>query len=145
MPQGQTSGMNILDEVPVDWVVNVALLHIAAGSVGIVHAGAQLYAPRTLDALLWIMQDNVGDISRRQQLPEIIFTSDHSIEQCFLAELFRICVRNWDFNCQQSLHFTDLTGPLSLRIDGHDTIKSTESRAPMIASEVLAASSSAKL
>lgn len=145
VPKGQTSGTNILDEVPVDWVANVALLHIAVGSVGIVHAGAQLYAPRTLDALLGAMQDNSREIARRQQLPTIIFSSDHSIEQCFLAELFRICARNWDFDCQRSSRFKELTGPLSLRTDGHDMIKFTDSRVRMIASEVLAASRSAKL
>lgn len=145
VPTGQESGTNILDEVPVDWVANVALLHIAAGSVGIVHAGAQLYIPRTLDALLNAMQDNSGEISRRQQLPKIIFSSDHSIEQCFWAELFRICTRNWDFDCQRSLGFKELTGPLSLRVDGHDVTKFSDSRVQTIASEVVAASRSAKL
>ncbi|EYE99129.1 uncharacterized protein EURHEDRAFT_374202 [Aspergillus ruber CBS 135680] len=145
VPQGQTSGTNILDEVPVDWVANVALLHIAAGSVGIVHAGAQLYVPRTLDALLGAMQDNAGEIARRKQLPKIIFSADHSVEQCFLAELFRICARNWDFDCQRSLRFKELAGPLSLRTDGHDMTKFTDSRVRMIASEVLAASRPAKL
>lgn len=145
VPQGQTSGTNILDEVPVDWVANVALLHIAAGSVGVVHAGSQLYAPRTLDALLGAMQDNAGEITRQKRLPSIIFSADHSIEQCFLAALFRICARNWDFNCQRSSGFMELSGPLNLRMDGHDIIKFTGSQVRMIASEVVAASRSAKL
>ncbi|OJJ37285.1 hypothetical protein ASPWEDRAFT_38966 [Aspergillus wentii DTO 134E9] len=144
VPQGQTSGTNILDEVPVDWVANVALLHIAAGSVGIVHAGANLYIPRTLDSLLDAMRDSVcGDV--KWQLPKIIFSDDHSTEQCFLAQLFRICANNWDFDCQRSEQFKELTGPLSLKIDGHEMVRFTEKRAREIAREVVAASRSARL
>lgn len=146
-PKGRTSGTNILDEVPVDWVANIALLHFAAGSLGIVHAGAQLYIPRKLDDFLGAMQDNSRKVAspHSQQLPKIIFCSDHSVEQCFLAELFQICTNDWDFDCQRSSQFKGLAGPLSIRIDGHDVIKFTESRVQAISNEVVSATYSAKL
>ncbi|KAJ7152648.1 NAD-binding domain 4 protein [Mycena crocata] len=42
------SGSNILDEIPVDLVANLILLHAMHGSTGIVHASSHSYTPRRL-------------------------------------------------------------------------------------------------
>ncbi|KAJ7108971.1 hypothetical protein C8R43DRAFT_1139775 [Mycena crocata] len=42
------SGFNIVDEIPVDLVANIILLHMLKGTNGIVHAGAKSYTPRRL-------------------------------------------------------------------------------------------------
>ncbi|KAL6231431.1 hypothetical protein BDW75DRAFT_247895 [Aspergillus navahoensis] len=58
------------EEVPVDVVANCCLLHLAAGTTGVVHCGSQLYIPRTAAEL--------KDTARR------------CISPTEMAELFRI-------------------------------------------------------
>jgi hypothetical protein len=43
--ESQTSGANLFDEISADWVSNLILLHAAAGTCGIVHAGAESFTP----------------------------------------------------------------------------------------------------
>lgn len=148
VPQGRTSGSNILDEVPVDYVANTTLLHVAAGSVGVVHAGAQLYVARTLDNLLGALQAGSAKTGRRRQLPEIVFSADYTVEQCFLAELFRVCTRDWRFDCRRSVGFKEMEmemeggdgglGALSLKMDGHDIDRFGDERVRRIANKVAA-------
>ncbi|KAJ7030823.1 hypothetical protein C8F04DRAFT_1263507 [Mycena alexandri] len=45
---GDTDGRNVIDELPVNFVGNLILLDAARGTVGIVHATAQSYVPRTM-------------------------------------------------------------------------------------------------
>jgi hypothetical protein len=45
-------GSNILNEVPVDLVANVLLQHVYSGTLGVVHASAVYYIPKTLKWML---------------------------------------------------------------------------------------------
>lgn len=49
VPESQTSGTNLFDEIPIDWVSNLILLHGAAGTCGVVHAGAESFTHRSFD------------------------------------------------------------------------------------------------
>lgn len=111
--EGSQSGTNIFDEVPVDWVANLILLHCAAATRGIVHAGSESYIPRTLDDMLRVAQINNVDM-------EVRFVSDRSIEECPLARFYKVASRDWRFSNKLSAKFRSVEGPLSISVKGHD-------------------------
>ncbi|KAI0997067.1 hypothetical protein K3495_g11120 [Podosphaera aphanis] len=111
--QGSNSGTNIFDEVPVDWVANLTLLHAAAGTRGIVHAGSESYIPRTLDEMLRVAQVNNSDM-------EVRFVKDRSVPQCPLASFYKVASRDWRFSNKNSAKFRNVEGPLSISVKGHD-------------------------
>ena len=47
---GRTTGSNIVDVIPVDWVAKLILLHATTGTKGIVHTGAESYRVGTFDS-----------------------------------------------------------------------------------------------
>ena len=47
---GRTTGSNIIDVIPVDWVANLVLLHATTRTRGVVHAGAESYRLGTFDS-----------------------------------------------------------------------------------------------
>ncbi|KAK7928763.1 hypothetical protein PG985_005761 [Apiospora marii] len=96
VPDGITSGSNILDEIPVDTVANMILQHICRGKAGVVHAGSELYIPRTLDHFLADLDEHVPDEWRRGNARNV-FTSDLSQKQCKIARFYRIGTRDWWF------------------------------------------------
>jgi len=110
---GSDSGTNIFDEVPVDWVANLTLLHAAAGTKGIVHAGSESYIPRTLDDMLRVAKVNNADM-------EVRFVKDRSIEQCPLAAFYKVASRDWRFSNKSSARFRGIEGPLSISAKGID-------------------------
>lgn len=111
---GYTTGANIIDEIPVDFVANACLLHAAARTTGIVQVGAQLYEPFTFDAFLEMAVSNAPPAVLRD-LPRVIFTEDLNAPQCFLAELVQVASRHWMFDCGRSYWLKQLGGPLSLQ------------------------------
>lgn len=111
--EGYTSGANILDEIPVDYVANACLLHAAARTTGIVHIGSELYVQRTFDEFLHVTQTSAPPAVRRN-LPEILFTEDRNVPQCFLAELVKVATRDWRFDCGRSYWMKLVAGPLNL-------------------------------
>lgn len=111
---GYTSGANIIDEIPVDFVANACLIHAAARTTGIVQIGAQLYQPFTFDAFLEMAVSNAPPAIRRE-IPHVVFTQNRDAPQCFLAELVRVASRNWLFDCGRSYWLKQLGGPLSLQ------------------------------
>ncbi|KAF7590723.1 hypothetical protein BBP40_002514 [Aspergillus hancockii] len=126
--KGQSSGTNVLDEIPVDLVANICLLHTAANSTGVVHAAAQLYIPRTFDDFLRSTQSNAPP-AIRDRLPGFVFTEDRSRKQCELAELFKVATRDWQFDCGRSSRFKGIkTGPLSLNLGTHDILQFDQAR-----------------
>jgi hypothetical protein len=114
--EGYTTGANILDEIPVDFVANACLLHAAARTTGIVQIGSELYHPLTFDEYLEIAVSNAPP-AIRHELPQVVFTEDRSAPQCFLAELVQVASRNWLFDCGRSYWLKQVGGPLSLRAD----------------------------
>ncbi|RDW58988.1 fatty acyl-CoA reductase [Aspergillus mulundensis] len=117
--EGYESGVNILDEIPVDFVANACLLHAAAKTRGIVQIGSELYVQRTYDDFLHLLRDHVPP-EVRGQLPEITFVQDRSIPQHWLAELVKVASRNWIFDCGRSYWLKQVGGPLSLAACEHD-------------------------
>ncbi|KAJ5112817.1 hypothetical protein N7532_000862 [Penicillium argentinense] len=112
--KGFTTGANIIDEIPVDFVANACLLHAAARTTGIVQIGAQLYEPFTFDEFLEMAATHAPP-SIRRDLPRVVFTDDHTAPQCFLAELVRVASRHWLFDCGRSYWLRQVGGPLSLQ------------------------------
>ena len=110
---GYSTGANILDETPVDFVANACLLHAAARTTGIVHVGAELFVRRTFDEFIRITQSSAPP-DLRSDLPTIVFTQDRNAPQCFLAELVKVSTRNWLFDCSRSHWLKQVAGPLSL-------------------------------
>lgn len=115
--KGYKSGMNTLDEIPVDFVANSCLMHAAANTQGIVHIGSQLYHPMTFDDFLRLVDNNAPP---GFPLPTIVFTEDYSVPQHFLAELVKVASRNWVFDCGRSYWLKEMGGPLSLASCKHE-------------------------
>ncbi|KAK4635467.1 Putative fatty acyl-CoA reductase [Fulvia fulva] len=99
-PAGASSGTNVLDEIPVDYVSNALLLHVAAESYGIVHATARNYAQLTVnDTLMHLM--HAGGSGASEDI-DIEWISPKTGPQCALANLFVVGNRDWDFSCARS-------------------------------------------
>ncbi|KAI9932499.1 hypothetical protein ASPWEDRAFT_166152 [Aspergillus wentii DTO 134E9] len=129
--EGYKTGANILDEIPVDFVANACLLHAAAKTQGIVQIGSQLYVPFTFDEFLHIFESNAPPAAKKE-LPEIIFTEDHSAPQTLLAELVKVGTRNWQFDCGRSYWLKQMAGPLSLSASKHEAEALNAARIPDI-------------
>lgn len=117
--EGYHSGANVLDEIPVDFVANAVLLHVAARTLGIVQIGSQLYAPMTFDAFLELAAAHAPP-EIQKDLPTVVFTQDRSVPQHFLAELVKAGTRNWAFDCGRSYWLKQMSGPLSLAVCRHE-------------------------
>jgi hypothetical protein len=115
---GYPTGVNVLDEIPVDFVANACLLHAAARTTGIVQIGSELYEPHTFDEFIEMVASNAPP-AIRGELPTIVFTEDQSAPQCFVAELVVVASRNWLFDCGRSYWLKQVGGPLSLRSCKH--------------------------
>ncbi|KAK8073315.1 hypothetical protein PG994_004214 [Apiospora phragmitis] len=94
VPDGITSGSNILDEIPVDIVANMMLQHVCRGTAGAVHAGSELYILRTLDHFLADVDEHVPDEWRRK-MARNVFTSDRSQKECKITRFYRVGTRDW--------------------------------------------------
>lgn len=111
--RGSSTGTNILDEIPVDFVANACLIHAAYKTQGIVHIGCQLHVTQTFDDFLVLYREV---IPVEKQLSGITFVQDRSRPQCFLADLVKIGTRDWRFDCDRSKWIKHVNGPLSLNI-----------------------------
>ncbi|PWY88258.1 hypothetical protein BO70DRAFT_309851, partial [Aspergillus heteromorphus CBS 117.55] len=111
---GHTSGANILDEIPVDFVANGCLLHAAALTTGIVHIGSQLYVPITFDDVLELIRKHAPP-EVRGLLPKVVFVQDRAVEQSFLAELVKVGTRHWVFDCGRSYWVLGVGGGLGFQ------------------------------
>ncbi|KAJ5865296.1 uncharacterized protein N7529_007212 [Penicillium soppii] len=114
-PTGRDAGSNIIDEIPVDLVSNILLLHMVEGSTGIVHAGAQLYNCRSARDFTELLRSNLSP-SSQSDFPHFAFTHDRSIPQCALADFYHIGSRDWNFDCSRSERWRHTDGPLSLSL-----------------------------
>lgn len=106
-PEGHSSGMNLFDEIPVDWVANLTLLHIAAGTTGPVHAASETWFRRTFD-------EGLETLSAASGRPKLLFVADKSLKQCFWAELFAVTMRDWNFSTKKADRFRGVGGVLSI-------------------------------
>ncbi|KAF5861243.1 hypothetical protein ETB97_000435 [Aspergillus alliaceus] len=88
----------VVEEIPVDLAANTCLLHLMQGTRGVVHAGAELYAPLTVREYSAICQT---------YMPKLI--------KCEI-QMFR------------SERFKNTAGPIGLSIQGHDFKKFMKSQ-----------------
>ncbi|KAJ7487823.1 male sterility protein-domain-containing protein [Mycena latifolia] len=130
---GNVSGSNIVDEIPVDLVANLILLHVMHATTGIVHASSQSYVPRRLSQF----HDNIrAHIPRRLPAVPFRYVSDKRIEQGRYAQFWVVMGRDWHFSNAVSKFLPDLTGPLSMSLEGHDAENFMDTRAKLIALDI---------
>ncbi|KAJ6566875.1 male sterility protein-domain-containing protein [Mycena capillaripes] len=127
---------NILDEIPVDIVANLILLHAMHGTTGIVHAGAQSYVPRSLAQML---SDILVHFPREHESPAPQFrpVTDQSVKEGRYARIWQVAGREWHFSNAASRPFAEIKGPLRIAFDDHDVGKFMSERARLIAEEVI--------
>jgi fatty acyl-CoA reductase len=136
--EGHTTGSNIFDEIPVDWVSNLILLHAVAGTRGVVHAGAQSFIPQTFDHHRQTLLDD-------EAKTKISFVQDRNMPQCFWADFYKVITRDWTFENKASEKFKNVRGPLSISLDGLDLDGYNRGRRAKVQAEVAASRRKAKL
>ncbi|KAJ6489006.1 male sterility protein-domain-containing protein [Mycena sanguinolenta] len=129
------SGSNIFDEIPVDLVSNLILLHIMRGTTGIVHACSQSYVPRSLSQFHDAIR---AHIPAHVTLNEFCYTSDPLIPEGRYNRFVRIGGRDWHFSNRASQEFAQTKGPLSMVLEDHDSTEFIMTRAKLIAKDVVA-------
>lgn len=106
----------IFDEIPVDIVANVSLLHMASGTTGIVHAAAQLHVPLTVREFAQRGRqytsreglERLGASGRLDGKPRQLPLEFHKL----LTESWR----DWTFDCERSRQLLQTTGSIGLNI-----------------------------
>lgn len=107
------------DEMPVDFVANLTLLHAAEGTTGIVHAAAQLCVPLTVAEIVQKARkytsqerlERLGISGRLNSAPRQLPLEFHTL----LTESWR----DWIFDCKRSKHLTGLSGRIGLDVPGN--------------------------
>ncbi|KAJ6608303.1 male sterility protein-domain-containing protein [Mycena sp. CBHHK59/15] len=128
-----TAGSNIIDEIPVDLVANLILLHLVHGTTGIVHTSSQSYVPRRLSQF----HDEIRMFTP-QELSGTPFSYvvDKRIKQGHYAEFWKVMGRDWHFSDAASRLLKGYKGSLNIDISGHDSGGFMKKRAKLIAEEV---------
>lgn len=125
--QGSTSGSNVLDEVPVDVVANLLLLHTMLSTRGVAQLGSLNYTPKKFDTMVEDLRRSLPP-SWLPKIPTTFFTTDRTKRQGQLAQFYQIGTRDWTFDNGKSRALLGLEGPLSVRFEGHDVDDFTERR-----------------
>ena len=128
---GSTSGSNNWDEVPVDVIANLMLLHVMLNTRGVVQLGSLNYIPKTFDTMVVDLRRSLPP-SWLPKIPTTVFTTDRSKRQGQLAEFYQIGTTDWTFDNGKSRALLGLEGPLSVRFEGHDREEFTERRVQRI-------------
>ncbi|KAJ7258162.1 male sterility protein-domain-containing protein [Mycena rebaudengoi] len=82
------AGTNILDEIPVDVVANLSLLHVIHGTVGIVHASAQIFGARTV-------ADMHADMRATGMPTNFSYAVDEQIPEGIYSRFWKATRRDW--------------------------------------------------
>ncbi|KAJ7261987.1 male sterility protein-domain-containing protein [Mycena rebaudengoi] len=82
----------IIDEIPVDLVANLILLHVIHGTAGIVHASAQIFGPRT-------MAKYEADMRATGMPMNFSFVRDGGVAEGAYAQFWKLYARHWQFEC----------------------------------------------
>lgn len=129
-----TPGSNLLDEIPVDLVANLILLHLCHGTTGVIHAGSQSYVPRCLAQLHAEMCSH----GPRNLAPKMRFeyVQDKRVKQGRCAEFWQVMGRDWLFSNAASEHLKGVKGPLTMDISDHDAGAFMNRRIQIIADEI---------
>lgn len=113
----------IFDEIPVDLVANVCLLHMAAGTTGIVHAASQLHVTLTIgDYVAKTRQYAPQDLLERSAA----HTTAQGEARALPLEFHKFLLeewRDWVFDCGRSDIIRATTGPLGLdAVEEHEDL-----------------------
>lgn len=113
-PPGCISGTNIWDEIPVDWVSNLLLLHIAADTRGVVHASAASFVSKTFDEF--------RELYKGKDDKDLVWVKDRSKKQCKAPEFYKVVTGNWTFEGTRSEWCEGVkdAGPLSVCVGDVD-------------------------
>jgi nucleoside-diphosphate-sugar epimerase len=111
----------IIEEIPVDLVANVCLVHSAAGTCGVVHAGSELYAAMTFGEYAKRLQSCIPKAFRericRARVRTNIATNLADLSDNLLDVAWR---GDWRIDCARSRGFRNIQGPIGLDLSGHD-------------------------
>ncbi|KAL2793175.1 male sterility protein-domain-containing protein [Aspergillus keveii] len=111
----------IVEEIPVDLVANVCLVHVAADTSGVVHAGSELYTTVTFGEYAKQAQIGVprGFPQRicRARVRTSIATNLASLADNLLGVAWR---GDWQVDCSRSRDFRKMQGPIGLDLSCHD-------------------------
>ncbi|RUP48553.1 male sterility protein-domain-containing protein [Jimgerdemannia flammicorona] len=101
-------GHNIIDEIPVDFVVNSIIVHAAYGTMGIAHSSTSCSAPLKLRDQLECAWKTMPAAGR----PQFVFTSDlkHS-EFCRTARLYFAFGNEWFYDDQKTRELMERMSP----------------------------------
>ncbi|OJJ75221.1 hypothetical protein ASPBRDRAFT_73406 [Aspergillus brasiliensis CBS 101740] len=108
----------IVDEIPVDLVVNGCLLHIACESRGLVHLGCQLYVIQTFGDLTAQWQ-KYGPKDLASQMAKLNKERNGALVRHAFEQIYRIH-RTWFVDCSRSRHLQTTGGPIGLSLAGHN-------------------------
>jgi fatty acyl-CoA reductase len=123
------SGTNIVDEIPVDLVANLVLLHIARGSAGVVHACSHSYAPRSLAQMHADVRDQVPGAS-------FLYVDDGRVKEGRYAQFWKLGSRDWRFSNAKSMALRECGGPLSIDLGDHDVAEFMRTRVRRIVEDL---------
>lgn len=136
--EGGITGENILDQIPVDWHANLILLHVAAGTRGVVQACADLFIPRTFDHHFHALLDNDAKA-------KLSFIPRRGGSECFWPDYYKVLTRGWVFLTSSSDKFRNLSGPLGISLKGVDLEEYDRGRRRLVQNAVAASKIRSKL
>ncbi|KAJ0414375.1 male sterility protein-domain-containing protein [Aspergillus carlsbadensis] len=103
-----------IDELPVDLVANVCMSHLAWGTLGIVHATADLFfRPTVLEAAAFLREQTPREL--QEQIRHRHQGREGSLAAFFFENCKWYCGRG-SFDCRRSAQLRESTGDLGLRI-----------------------------
>ncbi|KAL5051284.1 hypothetical protein BDW71DRAFT_214240 [Aspergillus fruticulosus] len=109
----------LFEEVPVDLVANCCLLHLAAGTTGVVHCGSQVYVRQTVAEIMAIARQDISPLEMAELFRKprtstaILWQDKYHLDNMDDAPFF-------DIDCSRSEWQKQVTGTLALRPADHD-------------------------
>ena len=123
------------NEIPVDLVARVCLAHLAKGTTGVVHAGADLYVTRNVGELLNSMRRHAPDGVVEKVREAGIDHGDVTAPELF--SMIHQFARDWQIECTRSVDLKEIAGPLGLNFNDHDPDLFLKIRIERLAKSVL--------
>ncbi|KAJ5097221.1 male sterility protein [Penicillium angulare] len=108
----------IIDEIPVDLVANTCLLHLATGTVGVVHAASQLYVSVTFGEYVNQIR-RYAPKSLVEKVVKMRLERNHNFANQ-AADMLQRVTKEWLIDCSRSRHLKETEGPIGLALAGHD-------------------------
>ncbi|KAF8142424.1 male sterility protein-domain-containing protein [Mycena galopus ATCC 62051] len=132
-PPNVTDGTNVLDEIPVDLVANLLLLHCMHGSTGVVHACAHSFIPRTMSQLI---SEDIAPHTRQMNTGTHSGRADNGLDSPLFAVLGALGGKDWRFSNAASRKFANVGGPLGMKLQDHEPEKFFSGRSKLLAERV---------